>query len=169
MAQTYNSAVTIVRNVANSALTTAQNAQSTADSAAVAAAVANTKATFAQDRIQRFVGNQNSFSDSQPSASVLVGSKSNPILAKLTQNRTWSYTLTELVGATPSYQYAGGEYSDLIKIVNVGQTYVLTLQLQNSGSVGYEYIIQPGESLCAFYSPSGGSGSGEWLYAPSLL
>jgi hypothetical protein len=166
----YNSAVTIVRNVADSALSLAGVADGKADTALSTAQSADSKATFAQDRIQRFVGSANNYYDTQPLAGQLTASKSNPIMAKLTSNKTWTYTLSNLTGATPAYSFTEGTASDLIKIVNVGQQYTLTLVLSNGAETANStYVVQPAEAIVAFYNPGGNFGTGEWVFAPSLL
>lgn len=171
MTTVYNSAVSIVRGVANNALSTANSAQSDATQALADASDALGLATTAINTVQRYQADQNVFYDTAPTANQLTASKTTPILAKLTQARTWTFTLPALASATPAYTYTGGTGSDLLKIINIGQTDALTLTLSNFGQTqNYSYVVQPGESIVAFYNPSGGvGGAGEWLYCASLV
>jgi hypothetical protein len=170
MATVYNSSVTIVRGVADNALSVANAAQTDATQAISDASTALASATVAVNTVQRYQADQNVFYDTAPTASQLTGSKVTPILAKLTQARTWTFTLANLTGATPAYTYTAGTGSDLLKIINIGQQYALTLNLSNFAETqNYSYVVQPGESIVAFYNSAGQSSAGEWLFCASLV
>lgn len=164
-----SSAVTIVRSVANSAISIASTASTSASSAAADASTAISYATFASQRVTSIYTDLNTTYDTQPSASVMTNSKNSPILASLTQNQTWGYALTDLTGATPPFTYQQGVYSDVLKVINLSQLYNLTLNLQNSANDQYQYVVQPGESICAYYTPQTGVGSGAWIFSASVL
>jgi hypothetical protein len=169
MAQTYNSAITIVRAVADNALSTATSAATAATAAQTTANAAAADATFAKNRVVSIYTDLNTTYDTQPSANVMANSKNSPVFASLTQARTWSYGLNDLTGATPAFGYSGGTYSDVLKVINIGQSYALTLALANGSSTVFNYVVQPGESICAYYNPSGSAGQGAWVFSASVL
>lgn len=169
MASTYKSAITLVSDVANSALSTAQTANTNASSALSAAQAAQADATFAKNRVVSIYADLNTTYDTAPSETVMANSKNSPVFASLTQARTWSYSFGQLTGATPPFSYQGGTYSDVLKVINIGQLYALTLSITNQASTNFNYVVQPGESICAYYNPSANAGQGAWVFSASVL
>jgi hypothetical protein len=168
MSVTYNSAVSIVAAAAANALSVANGAASDAAAAAADAATALTAAQYAQARVSQFVGNTaSSFDSTAPTPLQLTGSSGSPLLVKPTADRTYTYTWNEITQpGQGNYQWTPGTFSSLIKLLNISQSYTLTLSLQNSGGSAYLYVVQPGESIVAFYDATG---SGAWIFASSVI
>lgn len=173
MSITIKSAVTVVADIANNALSAANAAGATAISAYNLATTANANSSFGRDRTRGFVwgsGVNTVQYDSAPGATYLIASRDYPIIASLTQARIWGdggvYSLTNLTsdpGVT--YNYITNVYSDVLKIINKNNGYTLTLKLGDSASNDNIYIVQPGESIATFYD----GGNNAWVFTSSVL
>jgi hypothetical protein len=115
---------------------------------------------------KRIYGNVSiSYDIDKPNASAVNKSAITPIIVRATANRTYSYTFTELITATPPYTYRNGIHSDLIKFLNINQLYTLSLTFKNSIGDDFTHLMQPGEVVTVFYNPN----YDEWLFIPSIL
>jgi hypothetical protein len=167
------SAVTYVADIANNALALATAAGVTAEAAYNLAISANTSSSFAKDRTRGFVwgdGINTIQYDTAPGVTYLIGSRDYPIIANLTQARTWgdasAYSLGNLTsdpGVT--YSYITNVYSDVLKIINKNNGYTLTLKLGDNASNEESYIVQPGESIATFYDAA----NDNWIFTASVL
>ena len=104
----------------------------------------------------------------RPIVGVAVGSKFDPMFFSLASSASITYAYNDL---TPAGFTNDANFSDLIKIVNLPTDggYTLTVGLYGSDNTSlFEYIMQSGESLSAFYNGTS-TPSREWVFTPSLL